>query len=518
MPIVPANSLNTTALTVPNLYVQIIPPQAALNGVPSNIIGVVGAASWGPLNTPTVFGSYAEYNSIYGPVLNLTYDMGTAVALASQQGATSFVGVRVSDGTDVKASYVQGTPTADITYDALYSGTVGNSIQVTISNGGSTSSFNVQVSWPGVATELFTNITGSGAAFWTNLANAINNGQGPLRGPSRLITATAGTGTDAPTVGSVTLAGGTNGTTTITSAIIVGTDGTTPTGMYTLRGQNSSLLVLADLTDSTQWTVIDSFCKSEGTYGVVALAAGETIAAAVTAVQTAGVDDPWLKIMHGDWLYWYDQVNAVTRLVSPQGVTAGILAALDPSQSSLNKQLSGVIGSQRLGLVGTTQLNAYSDADLSTLFTAGIDVVTWPAPGGPYWTVRGGINCSLNAAENGDNYTRLTNYIAATLDSGMGIFIGQKITTTMDQEARATISGFLSTLQQQGLLGSPTDPPPYTVVGGLGPNTPNPQSRTSLGYYQINVAVTYSPINRFFIVNLQGGQTVVTSQPLTPTA
>jgi hypothetical protein len=89
-----------------------------------------------------------------------------------------------------------------------------------------------------------------------------------------------------------------------------------------------------------------------------------------------------------------------------------------------------------------------------------------------------------------------------------------KITQTMDQEATSTLGSFLSTLQQQGLLGDPSAPPPFSVTGGLGPGTINPQSRTQLGYYQINVAVTYSPINRFFIVNLQGGQTVVTSQPL----
>lgn len=519
MPVVPAGSINTTALIVPDLYVQIQPPQPALNGVPSNVLGIVGGGSWGPLNTPTVFGSYAEGSSIFGALNNASFDMMTAAAIAFQQGASSFVGVRVSDATDTKASHVQGTPTADITYNALYSGTTGNSINVTLAPGGSSaSSWNATVSLPGVLTEIFKNISGTGAAFWTNLANAINNGQGPLRGPSQLITATAGTGTDTPAAGTVTLSGGTNGMSGLTAADLVGTDGTTRTGMYCLRKQGTSVFMLADATDPTQWSVQDAFGQGEGSYCVTAIAAGTTIATAVTDVQTAGVTDPWMKIMHGDWLYWYDQVNKTTRMVSPQAFAAGKIVALDPSQSPLNKPLVGVIGSQRAGLVGTTQLNTYSDADLATLFGAGIDVITTPAPGGNYWAVRGGINSSLNDAENTDNYTRMTDYIAATLNAGMGIFVGRKITQTMDQEARATISGFLSNLQQQGLLGDPNAPPPYTVVGGLGTGTPNPQSRTGLGYYQINVAVTYAPINRFFIINLQGGQTVVTSQPLAQAA
>ena len=43
-----------------------------------------------------------------------------------------------------------------------------------------------------------------------------------------------------------------------------------------------------------------------------------------------------------------DQVNAAIRLVSPQGFAAGRLANLSPEQSSLNKPLYGVVGSQKL--------------------------------------------------------------------------------------------------------------------------------------------------------------------------
>ena len=46
MPISQQGNVNTTALIVPDLYVQIVPPQnLILNGVPTNILGVVGTAS-----------------------------------------------------------------------------------------------------------------------------------------------------------------------------------------------------------------------------------------------------------------------------------------------------------------------------------------------------------------------------------------------------------------------------------------------------------------------------------------
>ena len=81
MPIVQQGSINTTALVVPDLYVQIVPPQnLVLNGVPTNILGVVGTASWGPVNQPVTFATMADYASTFGPVIARKYDMGTQVA------------------------------------------------------------------------------------------------------------------------------------------------------------------------------------------------------------------------------------------------------------------------------------------------------------------------------------------------------------------------------------------------------------------------------------------------------
>ena len=106
MPIVQAGTLNTTALVVPDLYVQVVPPQnLVLNGVPTNVVGVVGTASWGPVNSPVIVGSMADYARAFGPIQARRHDMGTPVATAVQQGAQAFRCVRVTDGSDVAASY-----------------------------------------------------------------------------------------------------------------------------------------------------------------------------------------------------------------------------------------------------------------------------------------------------------------------------------------------------------------------------------------------------------------------------
>ncbi len=88
MPIVQQGSINTTALIVPDIYVQIVPPQnLVLNGVPTDVLGVVGTASWGPVNQPTIVATMADYATNFGPVMARKYDMGTQVATAVQQGA-----------------------------------------------------------------------------------------------------------------------------------------------------------------------------------------------------------------------------------------------------------------------------------------------------------------------------------------------------------------------------------------------------------------------------------------------
>ncbi len=510
MPIVQQGAINTNSLVVPDIYVQIVPPQVAtLNGVPTNILGIVGTAQWGPVNTPVIVGA-GNFNQYFGAVQNRLYDMGTAIAIAAQQGANNFRCVRVTDGTDTAASVEDNTTTPDIKFTALHTGTLGNNITVSLAAGGSTSSWNVTVGVPGYQPEIFRNIAGSGNAFWQNVANAINNGQGALRGPSNWIIATAMSGTAAAAAASYTLTGGTDGVTTVTAATLVGVDVAPRTGMYALRGQGCSIAMLADATDNTQWTAQTAFGLSEGVYMITALPESTSVEAAITAVQANGPDSYAMKIMHGDWLYWYDQTDQVFRLVSPQAFAAGELANLSPEQSSLNKQLYGIVGSQTYGTPGTTSANHYADADLAALFSAGIDVICNPQPGGLYWGVRGGINSSLNLNVNGDNYTRVTNYIAATLNAGMGVYVGQLISNTLFQNIRATLLAFLGNMLQQEMLTQTGSALPYNVTCDA---SNNPPTRTALGYVQADTQVQYAAINTKFIVNLEGGQTVVVVQP-----
>ncbi|KVC81387.1 phage tail protein [Burkholderia ubonensis] len=502
--IVQYGQVNTTALIVPDLIVQIIAPQVAqLNGVPTNVAGFVGTATWGPVNSPTIVGSMADYARNFGAIQNRLYDMGTAVAAAVLQGANNFRCVRVTDATDTAASVA--VLTNCITFTGKYTGTLGNSVQVQIAAGSAANTQKAIVTLPGQTPEVFDNIGGTGNALWVNMANAINNGQVGARGPSQIIVATAGAGTTAPSAATYSLAGGADGATTINGSVMLGQDTIPRKGMYALRGTGASVAALVDLSDTTTFSTQVSYGLSEGTYMIGVTPQGDTISNAVSTKATAGIDSYAFKYMFGDWVYFNDPVNGGVRLISPQGYVVGVLANLAPQNSSLNKQLYGIVGTQK-----SFQNQQYSSAELQSLAQAGIDVITNPIPAGAQFGVRIGHNSSSDNTRNGDNYTRMTNYLAATTAAGMGIYDGRlqssQPTDPLRRNVKATLDNFYLNLQQQNQIDD------FTVQCDL---NNNPPSRIALGYLQADVRVRYLAVAEKILINQEGGQSVtITRQQL----
>jgi hypothetical protein len=499
--IIQAGSINTTALTVPDLYIQIEPPPALnLNGVPSNKLGIVGTATWGPVNSAVTAGLPAQGSAVFGPLQNRANDLITAMTVASQLGANNFALVRVTDGTDVAATIV--VQTNCITFTAKYTGSFGNSIQSSVAPGSQSGTFKVSVAAPGLVAEVFDNIGSglTGAALWAAIASAINNGTTVFRGPSNMIVASAGSGTTAPVTATYTLASGTDGVTTITASTLLGVDTAPRTGMYALRNNSCSVAMLADITTSSSWPTQVTFGLSEGIEMVSATASGDTISNAATELSSAGVDSYAMTVLFGDWIYWLDTYNNVTRLLSPQAFKAGMLVALSPQNSPLNKQMSNIVGTQK-----SYANQTYAEADIQALVAARLDVIANPSVGGPYFSCRIGHNTSSNPIIHSDAYTRMTNYIAGTLDAGMGQFVGDVENPNLLSDVQATLSDFFQTLWNQGLIGNAQGTVPYSV--GCDPND-NPLTRTALGYLQADVSVQYLPIAEEFLINMTGGTSV----------
>ena len=112
---------------------------------------------------------------------------------------------------------------------------------------------------------------------------------------------------------------------------------------------------------------------------------------------------------------------------------------------------------------------------------------------------------SWSPTRNGDNYTRMTNYLALTLAASFGFVIGQPQTQDLRKEVEASIDAFLWNLENQGMIGDVNGGPAFSVKID---KTNNPDSQVALGYMQADVQVKYLSIVWFFLVNLEGGQTV----------
>jgi len=509
MTIYAAGALNLTALIVPDLHVVIQPPNVTqLNGVPSNVLGIVGSASWGPKNSPAPISTMEDAAALFGPINARKYDMLTAMAAAVLQGANNILGVRVTDGTDVAASIA--VQTNCITFTSKYTGSRANGDQVRIEPGAQTGTFKATVLRSGRMPEVFDNIGlgVSGAALWAAIANAINLGQVGARGPSELIVATAGVGVTAPATATYTLANGADGATGVDKDDLVGADTAGGrTGMYALRSAGASIALLADLDDSTTWAAQTAFGVAEGIYMIAVAPAGVAIANGTTGVvdlkATAGIDSYAIKILHGDWCYFQDTVNGQTRLISPQGFVAGALANSSPEVSSLNKPLYGIVGTQK-----TFANQVYSAAELQQLGVAGIDVITNPVPGGRYFAARFGRNAASRHDIHNDTYTRMTNYIAATLDAGLGRFVGRNQSQQPGDDTRREAKVSLDALFEGMQFANMIDDFQNRIDDPQKAGTNNPVHRVAQGIMQADCKVTYLSVVEHFVANVQGGQGV----------
>lgn len=500
-----SGSVNTAALTVPDIDIIEVPPQLLLNGHPSGILGVVGVGSWGPLNTPITAGTLSEATGLVGPVTVRLHDLATAVALGTLNGASDFRLVRVSDGTDTAASATipSGALTASPTFWAALAAAINTGTGV---QRGASLSVSLDAT-TGIISALYTGIVGNGITLAVGPGSKYGTYRGVVQMPGAQpeiydnIVASA-----APTLASYSLTGGTDGASGVTSAELVGSDVSPPTGAYALRSQGCAVGTVADLTDSTQWTTLDAFGASEAIYWVHQVAWGTSISAAITLKNSEGLDSRNSKLMHGDAVYYNDTVNSIIRLVSPSLFAAAELVSLAPNQSPLNKKLAGIVGSQKSGLASTGASARYSTADLSQLFQAGIDVICNPAPGGAYWACRSGRNTSSNAAIRQDASTRMNNWLATSIEAVMGYYVGLPISIDLLQAISASLNGFLSNVDGQKMLGAPAGGPSYRVVCDA---TNNPQAMTGIGYVQASIKVTTQAINEEFLISLEDGPTVV---------
>jgi len=338
---------------------------------------------------------------------------------------------------------------------------------------------------------------------WLNLVNAVNNGQTGLRGPSQNVIATLGTSPNAPNLtATYTLSGGSDGTAGVTDNTLVGADGLVRSGMYALRKSGAQVGNLIDCQSSDTWSAQLALGLQEGIYFHGANPPGTSITDSASALASSGVDGYGFMCLVGDWAYYNDTVNGVQRMLSPATFTSALQAATSPEQSILNAPIAGVLATQ-----SSLQNLTYSDTEIAQCSTSRLDVLTLGAPAGSIFACRTGQNASSDSATNGDNYTRMTNYIAFTIASAFGYVPGKVQTINLRRNVKGAMDAFFANLQANNMIGNVNNPtqPGWSVQLNA---ANNPFSQVALGYMTATVMVTYLSIVRYFLCQITGGQTV----------
>ena len=397
-------------------------------------------------------------------------------------------------GTGATLTAVWGLGAPTVTYGSGYYSAMGAPLTVTLIGGGGTGGSYTPV-----------------MSFWAALATAINSGTSQ-RPRSNYIVFTPGASTAAPATGVATaLSGGTDGAAGVGTMQLVGNDGlsTSRTGMYQLRGTGVDAFELCDCVDTAPWGAMLSMAIQEASYAIAAAPVGMTIEQIVALRQSAGIDDPQLKIVGGDPSF-YDTYFG-TRLVSPAAIVLGLYGNLSPEQGTINKQLLAVTQTT-LSSMGVTT----ASADESVSETGGID---WIGQSGDlgvnYFTLLTGRNASSNTAARGDEYTRLTNFLIKTYLTVGRQFVGK---LQSQQNSDPTRISALQTFDSfcQSLVNPSSGSGGYGMIDSfqnicLGPNdagTNNTATSIQAGYLFLTSKNVYLNVVRYFVINLFGGGNV----------
>ncbi len=528
--IIQSNNFNPANLQAPGLYINNVPPAPYIPGAPTNVGMVIGTASWGPVNAPVIGSSPQDFLTNFGGVtaaaLTDVHDMCTDAAIAFQQGYISLWGCRVTDGTDHKAAVTledneSPTPVSGAQVVALWSGNLGNSIQVTIAPSSISGASDVYVSSSFGAGEQFKRIPNS--TFWASLQTAFASGIAGQTPPSSYVRIPSGaqninTNAQSPALGTFSLAGGTDGRSGISTDNLLGQNQTLPmTGIYTAPGLSPipQKMWIAGLTDTQAVATLKSFCEANAIFTAIAFPAGTSTSQALASIQNTGQGSYEISYLK-DWVYWNDLDNGVVRLVPPYGFTMGLITSLSPAQSPLNKQVQGVIGTERNS--PETGNVPYGSGEIAQLMDAGVLIITNPIPAGAVFGIATGKNTAVNDAEAPVEYSTMTNFCDLSIQEVMGQFTGmnqsQQKNDPLRQQVRHVLNNWTQGLLDAGLIDAVVQVTCTMANSGNPQQGINTPASIAQHYLYALVALRYLSSVWAFVISMQGGTTVVSVSPV----
>lgn len=501
------------------VFIDLVPAAPVTpTGPPTGTIIVVGGANDGPVDQLVGFSDQLSGMAAFG---NDTASANSLLqqAFIAMPECSSILGLRISDGTDTKATLIL-KDTSSATLVTLTRNTTGSRAnaatgQLTLLNPTVTGSplYSLALNYPGAQQEFFASIpayavAGGGynaAAFIANIVSQVNGQTKNVAGSSRW-TAVAGSGTAAPATTAQPASGGTDGTTDITSATIVGVDGISGrTGMYAARGHASGTqMIFSGLTDPTVAQTLIDFSVSENCIVWLGFPKGTQTQAAVNTRQANNLSNPSL-FLGIDWVYTYDTIQGIQVLVSPIGKLAGAIAAQPAYQYPGNQQQSGVIGVTATERVAGINTISYDEAKLRQ--TNGLLYLGYEpsAPRGPQ------LGLPMAMASDGATIisdVRMLKSIADGLQAALGAVVGKMMNPQAGPQFGQPAFGLALDAGETYLNNLLNGPPQQIAAYQFLLGSANTTTTVQQGFLIPNVLVTTFSAAQFILVPVQVGKTV----------
>lgn len=470
-------------------------PPIEVQGVSTGIWGIVGTFSKGPVNIPTLCIGLGDLkNKFGGPDTTLTGYLGALTAAG--QGASQFQVVRITGTGAAAASVVakdsQTTPGTVFTFTYGSLGTGGNNVSLTVSAGTLTGTFKVVIT-DGDTVETWDNLITVQPT--TPIPNAVLLAS--IVSQIGTFTQPATPNTNTPASGSYPLTGGNNGTVPPAVAVYIGTTGPN-TGLQALAGATPAVnqVFLAGQSDPTVPAALQAFCSANTCMAAACAPQGTTQAAAKALTAALNTDR---VVFCWPWQQMYVQELNQTVIVPPSGYWVGEVSTLYPNQSPGNKNLAYTSGPEFP--VSSSDIAACMDP------SARIVPIGVPIPRGGIG-IASGATLSQTPATNPVYRRRVDDFIVQSINTALGQFVDEPITTSLMTDQAHTVSAFLDPLSGSNNEAGQPMISTFSVQCDL---KNNPASITQNDMTVIDTKVKLFNMNRFLLFRTQIGSGVVTT-------
>lgn len=458
-------TINPSALQADGAYVslQIVPSQLP-QGINTQLMEIVGAANWGPVNTPTYLSNYSSGTPIFGDTnvaLNGSTDYGLMARVdVADAVASYFLAVRATDGTDAAATgtIVDNAAAVVIDLTGFHTGSLGDKIKYDLElqsgSGSAKPVYKFTVTPPYGNPEVFNNIVGytssayAPATFKANFLAAINGTNGTPA--SKWVVASAGSSTVAPVVGSGSLSGGADGSSGMDDSDVLGTDGFagSRTGMYALRGLSAGATLCLAGVDGSQadtFSAVNAFVQSESCIAVLDFPLNTDTETAIADRVSNSLSSTFIMLLE-DWVKVNDPAGRGVQWQGPSGAGAGIVASVPPYLYPGNKPYDG------MPTVFATESTiavpiGVGSADAAARESNGINWIGNPIPrGNQFGLYHGMMSDGVTLCSD----VRMGFYIALNIQQILGLYVGEMQTNAADDDtrakARAAVNAFMNSL------------------------------------------------------------------------